>query len=138
MRLREWLVCGMAMLGAAAPAVAQKSGPSYPNVDKPMVLGAGDTVQLLSRYVHEVGPLAVPPGRRLDFVYSTAIPASDKRARAAQADRAALALGPQAVELGVHRISMGICDTPECAARKHPPTDWFLYERTSTGWKRVR
>ncbi|MGH7637900.1 MAG: hypothetical protein ACREOK_09635 [Gemmatimonadaceae bacterium] len=77
------------------------------------------------------------PGRRLDFVYSTKIPAGDRSARIAQADRAAQALGGQAIELGVNRLSIGICDTRACAQRKDPPAEWFLYQRTNSGWKRV-
>jgi hypothetical protein len=87
--------------------------------------------------MQEPGPAMSRPGRRLDFVYATVIPASDRAARAAQADKAAQTLGAQAIELGVNRISIGICDTRECAQRKHPPGDWFLYQRTNSGWKRV-
>ena len=122
----------------ASPLCAQRSGPAtYPNVDKPFEVGPGDTVQLLSRVMQEPGPAMSRPGRRLDFVYSTVIPASNRAARAAQADKAAQALGAQAIKLGVNRISIGICDTRECAQRKHPPGDWFLYQRTNSGWKRV-
>lgn len=122
----------------AAPLCAQGSGPAaYPNVDKPFEIGPGDTVQLLSRLMHEPGPAMSRPGKRLDFVYSTVIPASNGAGRAAQADRAAQSLGAQAIELGVNRLSIGICDTRECAQRKHPPADWFLYQRTNSGWKRV-
>lgn len=122
----------------AAPAGAQRSGPAaYPNVDKPFEVAPGDTVQLLSRLMHEPGPAMSRPGKRLDFVYSTVIPAGNRAGRAAQADKAAQAFGAQAIELGVNRISIGICDTKECAQRKHPPADWFLYQRTNSGWKRV-
>ena len=76
--------------------------------------------------------------KRLDFVYSTAVPASNRPARIAQADRAAQAFGVQATELGVRRLSIGICDTTECAQRKHPPAEWYLYERTASGWKRLQ
>lgn len=125
------------LLVSSAGAGAQRSGPAYPNVDKPFAFASGDTVQLLSRLVQDVAPLAVPPGKRLDFVYSTPIPASDRTARVAQADRAAQAFGAQAMELGVRRLSIGICDTKECAQRKHPPSEWYLYERSASGWKRV-
>ena len=109
----------------------------YPNVDKPFEVAPGDTVQLLSRLMHEPGPAMSRPAKRLDFVYSTVIPAGNREARAAQADKAAQTFGVQAIELGVNRISIGICDTQECAQRKHPPADWFLYQRTNSGWKRV-
>lgn len=125
------------LLAASGSAGAQRSGPAHPNVDKPFAFASGDTVQLLSRLLQDAAPLAVPPGKRLDFVYSTGIPASDRPARMAQADRAAQAFGAQAVELGVRRLSIGICDTKECAQRRHPPSEWYLYERTANGWKRV-
>ena len=122
----------------AAPVCAQSSGPAaYPNVDKPFEVAPGDTVQLLSRLMNEPGPAMSRPGKRLDFVYSTVIPASNRAGRAAQADKAAQMFGVQAIELGVNRISIGICDTKECAQRKHPPADWFMYQRTNSGWKRV-
>lgn len=125
-------------LTLSGSAGAQKAGPGHPNVDKPFAFAGSDTVQLLSRLVQDAAPMAVPPGKRLDFVYSTAIPASDRSARVAQADRAAQAFGAQAMELGVRRLSIGICDTRECAQRKHPPSEWYLYERTASGWKRVQ
>ena len=129
------LVIGMTTLSALAQA--QRSATAYPNVDKPFEVAPGETVQLLSRLMHEAGPAMSRPGKRLDFVYSTAIPAGDRSARIAQADRAAQTLGAQAIELGVNRLSIGICDTRACAQRKDPPAEWFLYQRTNSGWKRV-
>lgn len=135
---RRLLLLAVGTLTVATPARAQRFGPaSYPNVDKPFAVAQGDTVQLLSRLMHEAGPAMSRPGKRLDFVYSTVIPPTNRGGRAAQADKAAQVLGAQAVELGVARISIGICDTKECAQRKHPPADWFQYQRTSTGWTRV-
>ena len=135
---RRLLLLVLATSLIAVPAQGQRSGPAvYPNVDKPYEVAPGDTVQLLSRLMHEAGPAMSRPGKRLDFVYSTNVPASDRGARAAQADKAAQSLGAQAAELGVGRISIGICDTKECAQRKHPPAEWFLYQRTNNGWKRV-
>lgn len=110
----------------------------YPNVNRAFSLAPGDTIQLLSRFINEGGPNMRPPGRRLDFLYSTRIIATDGSARAAQADRAAQAFGAQAAELGARRLSVGICDTPECAERRHPPAVWYLYERTNDGWRRVK
>ncbi|HYC51893.1 MAG TPA: hypothetical protein VEB19_12345 [Gemmatimonadaceae bacterium] len=118
---------------SAAGADAQ----TYPNVDTPFAIADGDTVQLLIRFMNDGGPAARRAGKRLDLVYATRIPASNAAARRAQADRAAQVLGPQAVELGVRYMSLGICDTRSCAERKDPPADWYLYERTNTGWKRV-
>ena len=129
------LLVGMTIL--SVPLQAQRSAPAYPNVDKPFEVAPGETVQLLSRLMHEAGPAMSRPGKRLDFVYATKIPAGDRSARVAQADRAAQALGAQAIELGVNRLSIGICDTQACAQRRDPPAEWFLYQRTNSGWKRV-
>ena len=120
-----------------ALADASNAGAQYPNVDRPVVIEGGDTVHLLIRYMNDGGPTTRGMGKRLDFVYSTSIPASDPPARRAQADRAAQTLGAQAIELGVRRMSIGICDTRPCAERKHPPAEWYLYERTNSGWKRA-
>ena len=61
-----------------------------------------------------------------------------RSSRLAQADRAAQFFGSQAVELGVTRLSIGICDTRACAERRDPPGAWFLYVRTNNGWKRSK
>jgi hypothetical protein len=121
-----------ALLVAASAAQAQ----GYPNVDRYITLAEGDSVRLLIRLVND-GALMRPPGRRLDFIYSSQIPAANAAERKAQADRAAEVLGAQAVEIGARRLSIGICDTQACAQRKDPPAEWYLYERTSRGWKRV-
>jgi hypothetical protein len=126
---------GIAIAGLflATQAAAQ----SYPNVQKRIGLAPGDTVTLLNRLINDGGPALRPPGRRMDFQISTSIPASDSIARMQQADRVAQHLGPAAVEAGVRRLSVGICDTQACAERKHPPGVWYLYERTSNGWRRT-
>ena len=104
--------------------------------DSTVVLAPGDTVRVFSSYVHETG---VGRGqRRLDVIYATRIPVEDTQSRAGQADRAAQLFGAQAIELGVRRLSIGICDTQACARRIHPPAAWFLYERTSDGWRRLK
>ena len=126
------------LAAVAMPLGAQaQAGSAYPNVDRFHVIAEGDTVRLLIRYVHDNGPAMRSPGKRLDLVYSTSIPASDRAGRRAQADRAANSLGSQAVELGARQLSIGICDTRACAERRDPPAEWFLYERTASGWKRV-
>ena len=125
------------MITVAAVPISAAAQKGYPNVDKSLALGPGDTVVVLSRFVSEGGPAMRAPGKRLDFQIRTAIPASDAKARVDQADRAAQQFGSQAVDLGIRRLSIGICDTKQCAERRHPPADWFLYERTSTGWKRA-
>jgi hypothetical protein len=122
----------LALSLAASAAGAQ----GYPNVDRYVTLAQGDSVRLLIKVVND-GSFSRPPGRRLDFIYRSEIPASNGVERKAQADRAADVLGAQAVEMGVRRLSIGICDTPACAQRKDPPSEWYLYERTSRGWKRV-
>lgn len=128
---------GLGLAAASAGDARAQGRPAYPNVDKPYAIAEGDTVQLLIRFMNDGGPSRRPPGKRLDLVYSTSIPASNAEARRAQADRAAQAFGRQAMELGVRQLSIGICDTRECAERKHPPSEWYLYDRTSTGWKRA-
>ena len=120
---------------ALAASAAEAQG--YPNVDRYVTLAEGDSVRLLIKVVND-GAFARPPGRRLDFIYSSQIPVANGAARQAQADRAADVLGPQAVEMGVRRLSIGICDTPACAQRKDPPSVWYLYERTSRGWRRIQ
>lgn len=105
--------------------------------DSTLVLAPGDTVRVFSSSVHE-GGIGRVGSRRLDVLYATPIPASDATSRAAQADRAARYFGAHAIEIGAKRISIGICDTPACARRQDPPAAWFLYERTSQGWRRVQ
>ncbi|MGH7677963.1 MAG: hypothetical protein ACRENU_05815 [Gemmatimonadaceae bacterium] len=126
-----------AALASSATLGAQPSTARYPNAEKSLTVAPGETVNLLNRIVHEGGPSMRPPGRRLDLQYSTAIPASDSLGRRQQADRAAQFFGPQAIELGVRRLSIGICDTRACAERRDPPGVWYLYERTNNGWKRA-
>lgn len=120
----------------ALATAASAAGAQYPNVDRVVAIAAGDSVRLLIKVVND-GAFAKPPGRRLDFIYSSSIPAANPAERRAQADRAADFFGPQAVEIGARRLSIGICDTQACAQRKDPPSEWYLYERTSRGWKRV-
>lgn len=102
-----------------------------------LVLAPGDTVKVFSSFVHE-GGMGRGNGKRLDVIYATRIPASDAESRAAQADRAAQRFGPQAIDIGVRHLSIGICDTQACAQRQHPPAAWFLYERTANGWRRMK
>ena len=134
MRVMTRAMIVMAVLTTAASAAAAQ-GSTYPNVDRVVTLAEGDSVRLLIRVVND-GAFARPPGRRLDFIYSSSIPAGSAE-RKAQADRAAEYFGPQATEIGARRLSIGICDTKACAQRKDPPSEWYLYERTSRGWKRL-
>jgi hypothetical protein len=110
----------------------------YPNAEKRLELAPGESIVLLNRILNDGGPATRPPGRRLDLQYSTAIPAADSLARMEQADRAAQVFGPDAVAIGVRRLSIGICDTRACAERRDPPATWYLYERTANGWRRSR
>lgn len=104
--------------------------------DSTVVLAQGDTVRVFNSHVNDGGP--GQGGRRFDVIYGTRIPVADASARAAQADRAAQFFGPQAIETGAKRLSIGICDTQACAARRDPPAAWFLYERSAQGWRRVK
>ena len=128
----------LAFLAGSTLAAQPSAAGGFPNAEKRLTLSAGDTVTLLNRLVNEGGPAMKPPGRRLDFQYSTSIPVSDSVGRMQQADRAAALLGPQAVVIGVRRISIGICDTRACAERRDPPAMWYLYERTNNGWRRAQ
>ncbi len=125
------MLIGLGLLAASARFAAAQ-GPGA------LVLAPGDTVQVVGHRVHEGGPAMSVPGRRLDVLYITRIAASNVSERRAQADRAAHLFGPRAVEIGARRLSIGICDSRECAERKHPPAEWYLYERTDDGWRRVR
>lgn len=100
-------------------------------------LAPGDSVQLVWQRIFERGPALRVALKRLDVGYTTTIPASDASARIAQADRAAEFFGPAAERAGARRLSIGICDTRECAERRHPPSEWHLYERRRDGWRRV-
>lgn len=119
-------------------ATAQPAQNGYPNIDKRFEVAPGDTVLLLNRFVNEGGPAMRPPGRRLDLEISTRIPRSDSLSRLQQADRAAQYFGADAIDLGVRRLSIGICDTRACAERRDPPAEWYLYERTASGWRRSK
>ena len=128
----------LALIALPDPAAAQSAQSGYPNAEKRLEVAPGESIMLLNRVIHEGGPATTPPGRRLDLQYSTAIPATDSAARMEQADRVAQFFGPDAIGVGVRRLSIGICDTRACAERRDPPATWYLYERTSTGWKRTR
>jgi hypothetical protein len=130
-----FVIAAVLLLPDSAAAQLQSA---YPNVDKRIELAPGEVIVLLNRVVNEGGPAARPPGRRLDLQYSTAVPASDSLGRLEQADRAAQLFGPQAIEMGVRRLSIGICETRACAERRDPPSTWYLYERTANGWRRSR
>jgi hypothetical protein len=135
------LAAGFALLISTTPVQAQTLAPSatYPNVNRPIAIAPGDTVQLLNQFIFDRGPALRQSGKRLDFQYSTRIPAANGGAREEQADRAAQFFGPQAVNMGARRIAIGICDTRECAENRHPPGAWFQYERAFDGtWRRIR
>jgi len=135
---RGFLLALVFALSATRPSVVQPQQSGYPNVEKRVDLAPGESILLLNRVIIESGPATRPPGRRLDLQYSTSIPATDSLARMEQADRAAQHFGPDAIGVGVRRLSIGICDTRACAERRDPPATWYLYERTSDGWRRSR
>jgi hypothetical protein len=118
---------------------AASSGPaaSYPNVDRPMALGPGDTVQVLNRIIVDRAP--GQRGSRMDVHYSTHIPASDATARAEQADRVAQVVGADAWKIGARRVTLSICETRACAETREPPRQWYVYERVVGGeWRRSK
>jgi hypothetical protein len=123
-------------LAAGATAHAQTPG-SYPNVDRPMALSGGDTIQLLNRILVDRAP--GQRGARIDIQYATRIPASDVTARAEQADRLAQIIGPEASKIGARRFTISICDTRACAETREQPKAWYIYERGVGGiWQRSR
>jgi len=128
----------MLCFSGSAASAQPLANAGYPNVDRQLEVAPGDTIQLLSRMLLDGGPAMRLPGRRLEFHYTTRIPASDSVQRIAEADRAAQFFGAEAIDAGVRRLSIGICDTKACAERRHPPAMWFMYERTATGWRRAR
>jgi len=124
------LACGILPGSATAQA-------TYPNVDKPITIAPGETVQLLNRIVVDRAP--GQRGTRVDVHYSTEIPASNPDARAAQADRLAQVIGADAWKMGARRITISICDTRACAETREPPQSWYVYERGVGGvWYRAR
>jgi hypothetical protein len=120
-----------ATVGAQGPAAS-----GYPNVDRPLAIALGDTVQLLNRLMIDRAPGARGP--RLDVQYATRIPASNTAARGEQADRLAQIFGAEAGKVGARKVSIGICDTRACAEAREPPRQWYLYERGLGGvWQRM-
>ena len=136
----KWLGTAAVALAVAMPCAAQGPQPSgtYPNVNRAVAIAPGETVQLLNQFTFDRGPAMRRPGKRIDFLYSTTIPAADEKAREEQADRAAQFFGAQALNMGAHRIAIAICDTRECAENRQPPSAWYQYERFDGKWRRVR
>lgn len=124
----------LSLLFVAALLQSGAFGLTGQRADETVVIAEGDTVRVFDSRLSDGG--LGRGGRRLDVIYATRIPAADAASRASQADRAAQYFGPQAIEAGARLISIGICDTQACAARKDPPAAWYLYERTSQGWRR--
>ena len=124
-------------IGLLAISALLQTGAVSTGADSTVVLAPGDTVLVLNSFVHQ-GAIGPAGGRRLDIIYATRIPANDATSRIAQADRAAQIFGPRAIEIGARRLSIGICDTQACAQRKHPPAEWYLYERSADGWRRLK
>jgi len=121
----------MLLAGSAIARPALGQGPRV------VEIAPGDSIRLVYQTVLDRVPAARMPGKRLDVRYTTSIPASDPAARLAQADRAAKYFGSEAVNAGARRLSIGICDTQDCVERRHPPSEWHLYERRHEGWRRV-
>lgn len=125
-----------ALIIAAVPAGAQEAvHPGYPNVNQAVEIAPGESVHVLNRMLVDRGP-GLRSVRRLDFQYRTSIPASDAAGRAAQAERAAQALGGQAVDAGARTMAISICDSDACGKRQEPPRVWYIYElRAGNVWK---
>ena len=131
-------VLAVAMLSAASIAGAQQlvaNAPRFPNVDQPLALAPGDTIQVLNRIVVDRAP--GQRGVRMDVHFASR--SSDAAARGDEADRLAQIVGPDAWKLGARRVTIAICDTRPCAETREPPRSWYVYERGPGGvWQRVR
>lgn len=135
MNHRALLVVGL-VCGIAGQALAQATT-GYPNVDRPLALGEGDTVQVLNRILVDRAPGM--RGTRLDVHYSTRIPATNADERAAQADRIAQIVGADAFKIGARKVTISICESRACAETREPPKFWYVYERGLGGvWQRAR
>lgn len=130
----------IAVLGSVLIAGSSSRGLAqsiYPNVDRPMALAGGDTVQILNRILVDRAP--GQRGARIDIQYSTRIPASDDAGRAEQADRLAQVIGAEASRIGARKFTISICDSRACAETREQPQAWFVYERGLGGvWQRMR
>ena len=139
--MRHSLRCAaaLAVLMLPAGAGAQEAVHSgYPNVNQPAEIAPGESVRLLSRILVDRSP-GMRSVRRMDFYYATPIAASDAGGRSAQAERAAQAFGPTALEAGARTLGIAICDSDACARRAEPPRVWYLFElRAGNVWKPVR
>jgi hypothetical protein len=132
---RALLAVGLAC-GIATNAIAQGAN-GYPNVDRPLALADGDTVQVLNRILVDRAPGM--RGTRLDVHYSTRIPAANEEGRAAQADKLAQIVGADAWKIGARRVTISICESRACAETREPPKFWYVYERGMGGvWQRSR
>ena len=136
--MKPFVVVALLASALSLPARAQQVSADarrFPNVDQPVALGPGDTIQLLNRIVIDRAP--GQRGRRVDVHFSTR--SRDAAARGDQADRLAQIVGPDAWKLGARRVTIAICDTRACAETREPPKDWYVYERGPGGvWQRVR
>lgn len=134
--LRAAVAAALALPAFAGAQEAVHGG--YPNVNKPIEIAPAETVRLLSRILIDRSP-GMRAVRRMDFYYATPIAASDAAGRAAQAERAAQAFGPVALESGARSLGIAICDSDACARRAEPPRVWFLFElRAGNVWKPIR
>jgi len=122
-------------LSAILPAQQLVATPRFPNVDRPVALAPGDTIQLLNRIVVDRAP--GQRGMRMDVHFSSR--STDAAARADQAERLAQIVGPDAWKLGARRVTIAICDTRPCAETREQPKDWYVFERGPGGvWQRVK
>ncbi len=123
-------LCTLALAVASTTPLGAQIAPAV------VAIAPGDTVTVVHQSMFDRGPASSTPGKRLDVQYTTQIPTSDANGRLAQADRAAAFFGPEAIRIGARMLSIGICDTQACVERRHPPSAWYLYERTRDGWRR--
>jgi len=135
--MKSFVLTALLVLTAATAGAQQldANAPRFPNVNQPVALGPGDTIQLLNRIVVDRAP--GQRGVRMDVHFSSR--STDASARGDEADRLAQIVGPDAWKLGARRVTIAICDTRPCAETREPPRDWYVYERGPGGvWQRVR
>jgi hypothetical protein len=136
-RLSVTLAMALAFLPARAEA-QRAEHPGYPNVNQPVEIAPGETIQVLSRVLVDRAP-GMRQVRRLDYQVRSSIAPGDAAGREAQAARIVQAFTDAAGQAGVRMMSIAFCDTDACAKHTEPPRTWFVFERGTRGvWQRVK
>lgn len=136
---RHFVAFAMALAFLPASAGGQEAvHPGYPNVNKPVEIAPGETIQLLSRILVDRAP-GMRAVRRLDYQIRSSIAPEDAASREAQAARIVQAVADDAEQAGARLLSIAFCDTDACAKHREPPRVWYIFERGTRGvWQRVK